>query len=97
MTNPAYKPTHPNMEATRYWSTHHARRVQEVVERAGISLGMFSQIKRGHTYPSAVSAIALEEASKHYAETPDDFMRADKLLELEERVQRRKRELEAAA
>lgn len=90
-------PLGPNHEATRYWVTQPRERIERVVERAGITMGMFSHIKRGHSHPSAPTAIALEEASRHYSEAPEDFMRADKLLRLEERWQQRRRELDRSA
>lgn len=90
-------PGHPNLEATKYWTTHTKMRLEAVCARAGIKITMLSKIKRGHTYPSAPTAIALEEASRHYAEVPNDFMRAEELLELRGRVEQRERNLRSAA
>lgn len=86
-----------NHEAYRYWSEHENARINAVCERAGIKPRTFSAFRRGHVKISAPVAVALEEASRYYAERPEDYMRSERLLDLEARVEQRRRELERSS
>lgn len=84
---------HVNYEAYRYYAEHSQARINEVCARAGIKPQTFSMLRRGHCTIRWQTAVALEEASRYFAERPEDYMRAERLLELERAVEQRQREM----
>lgn len=57
--------------------------VAQVAERAGTGPGYIHQIGRGLRGCSVKMAVALEEASKHYARKGNDFMSVEEILNID--------------
>lgn len=65
--------------------------VEQVAERAGTNHAWFRQVAHGHGKFSPKMAVALEEASKHYALSESDGMTAEEILGLDKlRIERAK-------
>ena len=58
--------------------------ISQVAARAGTNSAYLYQIGRGQRGCSPKLAVALEEASKHYARKGNDFMSAEEILNIDE-------------
>lgn len=65
-----------------------------VARRAGTSSSYVYRIGRGTNGCSVEMAVALEEASKHYAKRGNDFMTVEEILNIEELRKARTEEME---
>ncbi len=77
------------MNAFNFLKTQTKQNVTKVCERAGTNYGWFRQMAHGHGKPSVDLAIALEEASRHYAVVDTDVMTAAEILGLESKLRER--------
>ncbi|MCK4759946.1 MAG: hypothetical protein KAT69_07835 [Candidatus Aminicenantes bacterium] len=57
--------------------------VAQIARRAGINTSHLYQIGRGQKGCSVATAVALEEASKHYARKGNDFMTVEEILNID--------------
>jgi hypothetical protein len=67
--------------------------IEQVAERAGTNFQWFRQVAHGHGKFSNEMAVALEEASKHYALSESDGMTFNEIQGIDKLRVERKKEL----